>query len=38
MKEYLVPFLGAFIVFSLVFYGLDLVMMNLQGLSLSFQS
>ena len=38
MKDYLLPFLGAFIVFGAVFYGLDLVMMNLQGLSLSFKS
>lgn len=38
MKDYLLPFLGAFIVFGVMFYGLDLVMMNLQGLSLSFQS
>ncbi len=38
MKEYLLPFLGAFIIFGVVFYGLDLVIMNLQGLSLSFQS
>ena len=38
MKEYLLPFLGAFIIFGAVFYGLDLVMMNLQGLPLSFQS
>lgn len=38
MKEYLLPFLGAFIIFAAVFYGLDLVMMSLQGLPLSFQS
>lgn len=38
MKEYILPFLGAFIVFGIMFYGVDVVMMNLQGLSLSFQS
>lgn len=38
MKTYLLPFLGAFIVFGLVFLGLDFVMMSLQGLSLSFHS
>ncbi len=38
MKEYILPFLGTFIVFGIMFYGVDVVMMNLQGLSLSFQS
>lgn len=37
MKDYFLPFVGAFIVFSAVFFGLDLVMMNLQGLSLMFE-
>lgn len=36
MKDYFLPFVGAFVVFSAVFFGLDFVMMNLQGLSLMF--
>ncbi len=38
MKTYLLPFLGALIVFGIVFLGLDFTMMNLQGLSLLFHS
>ena len=34
MKAYLLPFVGAFIVFALLFLGLDFSMMKLQGLSL----
>lgn len=34
MKAYLLPFIGAFIVFGLVFLGLDFTMMKLQGLTL----
>lgn len=34
MKAYLLPFVGAFIVFGLVFLALDFSMMKLQGLSL----
>jgi len=34
MKAYLLPFIGAFIVFALVFLALDFSMMKLQGLTL----
>lgn len=34
MKAYFVPFVGAFIVFALLFLGLDFSMMKLQGLTL----
>lgn len=34
MKAYLLPFVGAFIVFGLVFLALDFSMMKLQGLTL----
>lgn len=34
MKAYFVPFVGAFIVFVLLFLGLDFSMMKLQGLTL----
>lgn len=34
MKAYLLPFIGAFVVFSLVFFALDFTMMKLQGLTL----
>ena len=34
MKAYLVPFVGAFIFFCLVFLALDFSMMKLQGLTL----
>ena len=37
MKAYFLPFVGAFVVFGIVFFALDLVMMNLQGLSLMFK-
>lgn len=37
MKDYLLPFVGAFIVFGIVFFALDFAMMNLQGLSLMFK-
>ena len=34
MKAYLLPFVGAFIVFAIVFFALDFSMMKLQGLTL----
>jgi len=34
MKAYFLPFVGAFIVFGLVFLALDFSMMKLQGLTL----
>ena len=34
MKAYLLPFVGAFVVFVLVFFALDFSMMKLQGLAL----
>lgn len=34
MKAYLLPFVGAFIVFAIVFFALDFSMMKLQGLPL----
>lgn len=34
MKAYLLPFIGAFIAFSLLFFALDFSMMKLQGLTL----
>jgi hypothetical protein len=36
MKDYLLPFAAAFVVSGLAFLGLDLLMMNVQGLSLFF--
>jgi len=36
MKAYFLPFVGAFVVFSVVFFALDFAMMNLQGLTLMF--
>lgn len=38
MKNYIVPFAIAFIVCSLIFLGLDVVVMKLQGLNLIFHS
>lgn len=37
MKDYFLPFVGAFVVFGIVFFALDFAMMSLQGLSLVFQ-
>ena len=37
MKDYLLPFVAAFAVWGLVFLGLDVVIMNAQGLSLIYQ-
>ncbi len=37
MKGYLVPFAIAFVVCTLIFLGLDVGIMKLQGLSLIFQ-
>lgn len=34
MKDYLLPFVGAFVVFVLVFFALDFSIMKLQGLTL----
>jgi len=34
MKAYLLPFVGAFIVFGIVFFALDFSIMKLQGLTL----
>ncbi len=34
MKAYFLPFIGAFIVFVLVFFALDFSIMKLQGLTL----
>jgi preprotein translocase subunit SecE len=34
MKGYFLPFVGAVIVFSIVFFGLDYSLMKLQGLPL----
>jgi len=34
MKAYFLPFVGAFIVFGIVFFALDFSMMKLQGLTL----
>lgn len=36
MKAYLLPFVGAFIVFAIVFFALDFSMMKLQGLTLAY--
>lgn len=36
MKDYLLPFVGAFIVFGIMFFALDFSMMNLQGLTLTY--
>lgn len=38
MKDYFLPFVGAFIVFGIVFFALDFTMMKLQGLSLMFEA
>ena len=37
VKDYLVPFIAAFLVCGAVFLGIDYALMNLQGLSLIFQ-
>ncbi len=37
MKDYLAPFCVAFVAFALVFFALDWVMMDVQGLSLFFE-
>jgi len=37
MTNYLVPFVIAFVVCALIFLGLDIGIMKLQGLSLIFQ-
>lgn len=37
VKDYLVPFIAAFLVCGVVFLGIDYVLMNLQGLSLIFR-
>ncbi len=37
MKDYVVPFLAAFVVWGLLFLGLDVVIMNAQGLNLIYQ-
>ena len=34
MKAYLLPFVGSFVVFALMFFALDFSMMKLQGLAL----
>jgi len=34
MKAYLLPLVGAFIVFAIVFFALDFSIMKLQGLTL----
>lgn len=34
MKAYFLPFIGAFVVFGIVFFALDFSMMKLQGLTL----
>lgn len=34
MKDYLLPFVGALIVFGIVFFALDFSMLKLQGLTL----
>lgn len=36
MKDYLVPFSIALLVFGLIFLGLDITIMKLQGLTLIF--
>lgn len=36
MKDYLLPFFGGLIVFGIMFFALDFAMMNLQGLTLTF--
>jgi hypothetical protein len=36
MKDYLIPFSVALVVFGLVFLGLDFTIMKLQGLTLIF--
>jgi len=36
MKAYLLPFVGAFVVFAIVFFALDFSMMKLQGLTLMY--
>ncbi len=38
IKNHLIPFAIAFLVFALIFLGLDIGIMNLQGLSLIFES
>ncbi len=37
MKAYLLPFIGAFIVFGIVFFALDFSIMKLQGLALIYK-
>lgn len=37
MKDYLAPFCVAFVAFALVFFALDWVMMDVQGLPLFFE-
>jgi len=37
MKAYLLPFVGAFIVFGVVFLALDFSVMKLQGLALIYR-
>ena len=37
VKDYLVPFLAAFLVCGVFFLGIDYALMNLQGLSLIFR-
>jgi hypothetical protein len=37
MKVYLMPFVGAFIVFGIVFLALDFSVMKLQGLTLIYR-
>jgi len=36
MKAYFLPFVGAFVVFAIVFFALDFSMMKLQGLTLMY--
>jgi hypothetical protein len=36
MKDYVVPFLAAFVISGAVFLGIDIAVMSLQGLSLIF--
>ena len=36
MKAYFLPFVGAFIVFGIVFFALDFSIMKLQGLTLMY--
>jgi hypothetical protein len=37
MKDYVVPFVAALAVWGLLFLGLDVVIMNAQGLNLIYQ-